>query len=173
MRSKSWLVAASALAVAGACAPAESGSDSAAAATNTAADVAAIGQLREGWIAAWKSGNAAAVAAYYAPGAYDMQNNLPTAMGPEGVQAMLTGQFGQVTPTDITINAEKTEVAGDLAFDRGTFKLSLTPKAGGPALADSGRFVAVLRRQSDGSWKISELIGNSATPLPPAPPGKG
>jgi uncharacterized protein (TIGR02246 family) len=154
-----------------ACAPAGSGEDSAAAATNTAADIAAVGQVREAWVTAWKAGNAAGLAALYAPGAYDMANNTPTAVGPEGIEAANTAAFGQMTPTDLAITAEKTEVVGDLAYDRGTFKLALTPKAGGAAISDSGRFVAILRRQADGSWKIVELIGNSATPLP-MPPGK-
>ncbi|MEE8586821.1 MAG: hypothetical protein V3T83_18425 [Acidobacteriota bacterium] len=62
------------------------------------------------------------------------------------------------------------EVAGDWAFDRGTYTITLTPKAGGePVFEDEAKYLTITKRQPDGSWKIYRTISNSDRPLPGAP----
>jgi ketosteroid isomerase-like protein len=61
-------------------------------------------------------------------------------------------------------------VAGDWAYDRGNYTLTVTPKPGKP-MEESGKYLAVCKRQPDGSWKISRLIYNSNNP-PPGAAGK-
>jgi hypothetical protein len=60
-----------------------------------------------------------------------------------------------------------------MAYDRGTYKTTVAPKApGAKAIQEDGRYLVVLRRQADSSWKLVELIGNVAYPVVPAPPEK-
>ncbi|MEJ1965471.1 MAG: DUF4440 domain-containing protein [Gammaproteobacteria bacterium] len=48
----------------------------------------------------------------------------------------------------------ETVVSGDLAYQRGTFNATLTPKAGGPARGGGGKFLRIYRRMDDGSWTM-------------------
>ena len=136
-------------------------------------DEAAIAQIRDGWGTAWKAADATTLSSYYAADAVNMQNHQPSANGAAEIKSADEAAFAEMAPNDITITSEKLDITGDVAYDRGTYSLSVTPKAGGAAMTETGRYLVVLKRQSDGSWKIVEHMANSATPLPaPAAPAK-
>ncbi len=62
-------------------------------------------------------------------------------------------------------------VAGDLAYERGTYALKIADKASGRVLSDVvNRHVHVLKRQPDGTWKTWRMMVNSAEPPPSAAP---
>jgi ketosteroid isomerase-like protein len=46
-------------------------------------------------------------------------------------------------------------VAGDVAYTWSTDSLSLTPRAGGDAIALAGHRVTIYRKQPDGSWRLA------------------
>jgi ketosteroid isomerase-like protein len=52
----------------------------------------------------------------------------------------------------------------------GTYKMTLTPKKAGakPLPTDEGKYIEVLKRQADGSWKIAYDIWNPNAPPAPA-----
>jgi uncharacterized protein (TIGR02246 family) len=54
---------------------------------------------------------------------------------------------------------DEVQVFGDWVLVRGTFSGVLTPASGAPQ-RDSGKFLNVVRRQADGSWKIARAIWN-------------
>jgi ketosteroid isomerase-like protein len=62
---------------------------------------------------------------------------------------------------DMGITNEEVRVAGDWAFARGTYKASLIPKQGGAPVPINGKYMTILARQGDGSWKIHRDIFNS------------
>lgn len=148
-----------------ACQPRASENESDAATKASADATAAVARVREGWVDAWKRADAAAVASLYAANAVDMTNHQPTAAGVAAIRQMATDIFAQMTPTEVTLTSEKVAFAGDLAYDRGTFRFGATLK-NGAVINDSGRYLVILQRQADGAWKILEGMGNSATPLP-------
>jgi ketosteroid isomerase-like protein len=97
----------------------------------------------------------------------------PTATGTAGITAGLKGLFDQYTISDVTISPLKTDVEGTLAYDIGTFRFTGVPKARGDTLKSEGRYTVILRKQTDGTWRIISDMDNTAAPLmPPAPPGK-
>jgi len=51
---------------------------------------------------------------------------------------------------------EEILVSGDLALQRYTYELTVTPKAGGDPVELSGYGFHVFERQRDGSWKLSK-----------------
>ena len=53
---------------------------------------------------------------------------------------------------------------GDLAYNVGRYSADVPTDEG--TTTDSGKFVDVYKRQSDGSWKIHVSIFNGDTPLP-------
>jgi uncharacterized protein (TIGR02246 family) len=137
-------------------------------AADPAADMAAIAAMRQGYQTAFNAGDAAGVAAYLTADAYDMENGIPTMVGNSAVQEGLTANFQQ-NNAQIEITSQKTDVDGDIAYDRGTYRITMTPKAGGAAMTEEGRYLVVAKRQADGSWKLVELMGNVATPPAPTP----
>ena len=65
---------------------------------------------------------------------------------------------------DIAVTPQEVGAAGDWAFSRGIFKATLTPRKGGKAILVDGKYMTVLQRQPDGSWRIHRDIFNSNTP---------
>jgi len=72
-----------------------------------------------------------------------------------GMQALRSVEWCHTLSSDIT--ADRVEGSGDLAYARGTYRLSLD--CGGDAPVDSeGVFLSVHRRQQDGAWRIESLL---------------
>lgn len=67
---------------------------------------------------------------------------------------------------DIGITNQEVEAGGDWAYSRGTYRAKLLPKAGGRPIAIDGKYMTILARQPDGSWKIHRDIFNSNVPPP-------
>jgi len=62
------------------------------------------------------------------------------------------------------VGIEEVQVAGDWGYARGTYSLSVTPKAGGETAFDNGKWLKIFKRQPDGSWKIFRNCFNSDVP---------
>jgi ketosteroid isomerase-like protein len=60
-----------------------------------------------------------------------------------------------------TWTPEETEVAGDWAYQRGTFVVMATPKAAGDARRISGSFLRIYQRQPSGEWRMIRDMFNS------------
>lgn len=89
-----------------------------------------------------------------------MPPNSPPVIGKEQIRARNQAALDQFT-VDIEITNEEVRVAGDWAYARGTYTATLTPKQGGEALFIDGKYMTILERQPDGSWKIHRDIFNS------------
>jgi uncharacterized protein (TIGR02246 family) len=90
----------------------------------------------------------------------------PAVVGKQGIRDRMRAGLDRFT-FDMAIANEETRAAGDLAFARGTYKATLTPKQGGKQVPIDGKFMTILVRQPDGGWKIYRDIFNSNVP-----PGK-
>ena len=55
----------------------------------------------------------------------------------------------------------ETVVDGDLAYQRGTFTVEATPRAGGNTTKTSGNFLRIYRRQPNGEWRMTRDMFNS------------
>jgi ketosteroid isomerase-like protein len=54
------------------------------------------------------------------------------------------------------------EGRGDLAYNLGHYRFTAVPKVkSAPGIADEGKFVVVLKKEADGSWKYAADIFNS------------
>ena len=134
---------------------------------DTSKDVAAINTLRADYAAAYNSGDVNKLMTLYASDAVMMQEHEPTVVGADNIRKAMDGLMSTMT-ADMTLTADETKVMGDMAFDRGTFKLTLTPKtAGQPGMSENGKYLVLLQKGSDGSWKLAREIGNTSDPLPP------
>ena len=136
---------------------------------DVAADTTAINALRDQYVAAVNSNDAAAVAATFADDGIEMIPNQAAVEGKQAVQALYEAMFKQSAVKNAPAPLE-TQVAGDWAYDRGNYTLTVTPKTGKP-MEESGKYLVVCKRQPDGSWKLYRLIYNSNNP-PPGAAGK-
>jgi ketosteroid isomerase-like protein len=56
----------------------------------------------------------------------------------------------------------ETVIDGDLAVQRGTFTMTLTPIEGGEGRTSGGNYLHVYQRQADGSWALTRAMAGSA-----------
>jgi ketosteroid isomerase-like protein len=111
------------------------------------------------------------VSLYYAEDAVRMPPDEPMVKGKAAILAW-SKKGAELYTYQLDNVAEDVQVDGDLAFMRGTFSGTLTPKAGGEPITALGKWMAVYKRQVDGSWKCIADIYNSDNPLPPPSPEK-
>lgn len=80
--------------------------------------------------------------------------------GKEQIRARVQSFFDKYI-FKMTIDVEEVKVIGDWAFSRGTYTYSLTPKMEGEPYANIGKYLTILERQADGSWKFARDCFNN------------
>jgi predicted ester cyclase len=89
-------------------------------------------------------------------------------VGKETIQAATEAGMASVVADEYVVSPEEIEVFGDTAYARGVYHAIRTPVAGGDPIVTDGKFMTILKRQADGTWKIYRDIFNSN--VPPAAP---
>ncbi len=141
------------LSLSAACQPPEKPAGSDAPAALTPADEAAIRRTDSAFVAAVNAADVDGVVKQYAADAALLPPNLPTQRGQQAVKAFWGG-FLDVYTVRFETGSDTIEGRGDLAYNVGHYRFTAVPKAkGAPGVADEGKFVEVLKKQPDGSWK--------------------
>ena len=109
---------------------------------------------------AFNEGNAAAIASYFTESAILMAPGKPASTGKEAVKAYYQSIFDEYK-TALDSHYEEVEVSGDLAYGRGEAVVRLTPRNGGASTVATAKYLNILQRQPDGSWKTTHDIWNS------------
>lgn len=130
----------------------------------SAADTAAINALRDAWMTAYNAADADGVANLYTEDAIDMPSQQPTVTGRAAIRDYIAAQLGMGAAV-ATVTSDELQLMGDWAYDRGSYSTTITPAAGDP-MTVTGRYIVILQRQADGSWKLARGIDNS--PVAPA-----
>lgn len=132
-------------------------------------DPAPVNAVRDQYASMYNSGDVSGLGALYTDDAVVMNNNQPAAIGKEAILQRAQGMIEQFD-VNISITPGDTQMMADLAYEYGTFSLTLTPKAGGDPMQNEGNYLVILKRGADGSWRLHREIGNSNQPMPmPAP----
>ena len=150
------------------CQPASQQANPEAKAAAMAADRAAIDKLRSDYQSAFNSNDASAAAAHFTESAVSMPPNDEALSGRQAITDDMSAMFEGMS-AELTISSEEVEVAGDWAFDRGTFTMKMTPKGDDEAMEDKGKYLVIFQKETDGSWKIAREVWNSDNPLPGSP----
>ena len=131
------------------------------------ADEKAIRAVDAEWSRTASAGDENGLTALYAADATLLPPNEPVAKGEamKKYNADMTSNFSG--PIELTTTA--VEGRGDLAFAVGTYRATMTPKKAGakPLPTEEGKYLEVLKKQGDGSWKIVYDMWS-----PNAPPAK-
>jgi ketosteroid isomerase-like protein len=163
-----------ALALSAACQPASKtetvamgGGAEAAPAGLSAEDEKAIRAVDVEWGRAASAGDGNAIRALYASNATLLPPMQPVVEGEAATKYWVDFTNAFSGPTELTTTA--VEGRGDLAHAVGTYRMTLTPKKAGakPLATEEGKYLEVLKKQADGSWKIVYDMWS-----PNAPPGK-
>ena len=115
------------------------------------------------FLAAMRSNDAEALGRTVTENAVFMPPNEPDVSGRRGVVAWMDAVNKQARTTDVTVSDREVTVSGDLATERGSFIWTLE-LANGTRIEEHGKFLAIWRSQSDGSWRLSHNIWNSSVP---------
>ena len=137
--------------------------------TSIEADVEAIKKVNVDLINAFNASDAAAAVALVMDDAVDLPPNRPAVIGKEAIRSFVQSDFDRFT-MNFADEIVEIEVAGDLAYIWTNYTVTLTPKDVGKPIGNNGKWLIVLRRQPDGSWKFSRNIWNSDNPPPKGPP---
>jgi len=129
------------------------------------ADLAAIRSTDSAFAAAATAGNLDALVAVYASDAALLPPNLPPQKGRPAIRSFWGGFLNAYT-VRFELSSDTVEGRGDLAYNVGRYRFTAVPKAkADPGVADEGKFLEVLKKQSDGSWKyIVDMYSSNLAP---------
>jgi ketosteroid isomerase-like protein len=124
--------------------------------------------LDEEWSAAAARNDLDGTVAFYADNAVLLPANAPIATDKKSIRESWAGLLGP--HTSVSWKWSKVEVAqsGELGYIYGTYKLTIAASTRSVAVNDTGKFVEVWKKQSDGKWKCIVDTYNSDLPVPAA-----
>jgi uncharacterized protein (TIGR02246 family) len=123
-------------------------------------DVRRIKQISAARAEAFNNSDAEGIAVHFAEDAVLMAPNRPAATGRKAVAAYYQSIF-DAYETTLTSGYEHVLVDGDLAYGRGIAEVTLTPKGGGEPMTSTSKYLNILERQADGTWKTTHDIWNA------------
>ena len=125
----------------------------------TETETDAVNRTAEEILAAFEAKDAAKVNSYYAPDAViATAPGRPAAKDGRAVSKAIKDDIADPN-FKMSLSNEKTEVSGDMAYRRGTFKITATNPQTKQAMHSEGTYLTVFRKQADGSWKTVEDFG--------------
>jgi ketosteroid isomerase-like protein len=138
---------------------------------SAAQDAAAITEFNKRYLGAINAGDSATLASLTLPEHIMIAPGRPPLVGKEANDAA-NARVAQTFKIEETWTPIETFISGDLAYQRGTFTVAATPKAGGTTRNTRGTFLRIYKRQPNGEWRMVRDMFNSDQPLrAPASPG--
>ena len=118
-------------------------------------DVAQIYELWNEYAAAANAGDLEHWMSLWTDEGIQMAPDAPRRVGKEQIRAGMQPGFDLFIMSDMVINTEEVQILGDKAYSHGTYTFDMTPKEGGETTSLSGKFLDILEKQADGSWKMA------------------
>jgi uncharacterized protein (TIGR02246 family) len=118
-------------------------------------DVARIFDLWKEYAAACRAGNIERYLALWTEDGRQMAPDASQRIGKEQIRAAMQSLFDLIDIVNMVINTEVVRVLGNWAYSHGTHTFNITTKDGGRTLSLSGKFLSILQRQRDGSWRVA------------------
>ncbi len=141
------------------------GSESAPQTDTHAADVAALHELRDELTRAQNAGD---VRVFERISASDVLAFPPDGSLIAGRQALMNfnQEFFNRSRTIFDNKSAEIVVSGDWGFDRGVYRYTETPRAGGRTVVTEGNYLWLARREPDGVWRYARILWNTRNPPP-------
>ena len=122
-------------------------------------DITAITAVSKARAEAFNQGNAAGIAVHFTEDAQLMAPDQPALKGKAAVQSYYQHIFDEYE-TRLKSYYEEVKVSGPLAYGRGFAEVALIPKQGGQALTSTAKYINIMKREADGTWKTTHDIWN-------------
>jgi ketosteroid isomerase-like protein len=100
----------------------------------------------------------------YAEGVIFMPPDGPKLSGKKTIATWQKTAYFDPFNSKLQMKLGHADVFGTQAFITGSFNLEMTPKAGGNTLKGTGKHMALLKKQKDGSWRYAKAIWNFDKP---------
>ena len=123
-------------------------------------DIAVLSELRERLTAAENAGDPEPICAAMADDVALMVPNAPVQEGKAACATFLRAVLPsllQEFERHISYTSAEVRVFDAIAFDRGTFSFSVTPRAGGASEVHVGKYLWLYIRRGD-TWKLARVI---------------
>jgi len=129
-------------------------------------DIAAINELYNQYCIQANAGDLDNFLSLWADTAVKMEPDKPSIIGKENIKNNFKPSF-ELFSLNVKIYGDtEIQISGDMAFSRGTYTLSLTPKEGGATTTFDGKWLDIDKRQTDGSWKIYiDMVNYNGPPV--------
>jgi uncharacterized protein (TIGR02246 family) len=136
---------------------------------DAAADEAAIRAMTDPFLKAFNAGDATAASADDADDLVQMRPDGPELVGKAAIIADNEQYFAANSATQ-TATVDEVAVWGDIGMSRGTWQVTATPKKGAAKPSTTrGKWIVIVKRQPDGSWKNWRHMWNEdRSPAPAA-----
>ena len=130
------------------------------------ADIAAINELYNQYCIHANTSDLDNFLSLWEDNAIRMDPDKPSFIGKENIRKLFEPSFELFSVNVALYGDTEIQISGDMAFSRGTYTLSLTPKEEGPTIHIDGKWLDILKRQTDGSWKIYiDMINYNGPPV--------
>ena len=128
--------------------------------TLSQSDIDAIGHARDGFVAAMGKDDVDGMMALLSEDGQAFPPHEPALIGADANRAWHQARIADFE-THISISSKELVGEGSMAFERFTYTLRVTPRAGGDAVEDTGNCVWLWRRGDAGSWRVARAMWNS------------
>jgi len=118
------------------------------------ADIAAINELYDQYVHAANTDDLDLFISTWDDDAIRLEPGRSSILGKENIRAFFKTLYDQFNLNIVIYGDTEIQVSKDMAFGRGTATLSLTPKEGGSTTHLDLKWLDILKKQEDGSWKI-------------------
>jgi ketosteroid isomerase-like protein len=132
------------------------------------ADAAAIRARAEAYVKAVRDNDWTTWADLYVADAMVLPPNGPAIRGRESMI-----QWARALPpiTSFTRTSDELEGSGNMAYLRGGYQWVLSPP-GAAAMPDTGKYLQIWRKQTDGTWHVVRSVFSSDLPAPAPKPSR-
>lgn len=118
-------------------------------------DVAQVYKLWEAYATSTNEGNLERWTSLWTEEGIQMPPGEPRRIGKEHIQRAMQTKFERFSIHNMVIDTDEVRILGDRAYSHGTYRFDITPKEGGMTESIQGKFLDILVKQADGSWKIA------------------
>jgi len=128
------------------------------------ADMDAINKLHQREMEAAKKWDVDTLASLWTNDIVTLPADEPPVIGKDANRASverLRNESGDLQIADYILSFNEVKIVDDWAFEWGTYSGTVKPAAGGEPLRATGKVIRVLKKDSDGSWRIARAMYNS------------
>ncbi|HSB10263.1 MAG TPA: DUF4440 domain-containing protein [Blastocatellia bacterium] len=128
------------------------------------ADVEAINKLHQREVEASRKWDIDTLVSLWSDDVVMLPAGEPALIGKDANRASimrLRDESGNAQIADYILSFNEVKVAGDWAFEWGTYSGTVTPEGGGDSLRATGKVIRVLKKGADGTWRIARAMYNN------------